>query len=213
MNRPRVLLADDHTILLEGLKGILEGEFELVGTARNGRTLVNMARKLNPDIVVADISMPILSGIEAAIRIREFAPDMKILFLTMHEDVDFAHRALTAGARGYVMKNSAPAELTRAIREVLAGRVFVSPSIAEKLKIAPGAEDGTFGDPFGDLSSRQRELLQLLAEGKSAKEIADIMCLSTRTVEYHKYNIMKKFSIRTNAQLIQFALKARLASA
>ncbi|MBU2488162.1 MAG: response regulator transcription factor [Proteobacteria bacterium] len=211
MNRARVLLADDHTILLEGLKGILKEEFDLVGTARNGRALISMARKLKPDVVVADISMPILNGIEAAIRIRETHPEIRILFLTMHEDVEYAHRAMQAGALGYVMKNSAAAELVRAIRDVLAGRVFVSPSIAEKLK-TPQPRTGAGSDPFGDLSSRQRELLQLLAEGLSAKEIADVMCLSARTVEYHKYNIMKKFLIRTNAQLIQFALKSRLAS-
>ncbi len=213
MKKPRVLLADDHKIVLEGLRCILEAEFELVGTVEDGRALVAAAQKFNPDVIVADVSMPLLNGIEAAQQIKKANSKAKFIFLTMHPDVSYAARALEAGASGYVLKHSAPSELVQAIREALRGRVYVTPLIAKG--VLQTFIDRSHGIRRGylELTPRQREVLQLVGEGHSAKEIATILHISTRTVEFHKYRIMEDFNLRTNAELIKYAVKNGIVSA
>lgn len=207
MTRARVLLADDHRIVVEGLRALLQPEFELVGTAENGPELIEAAERLRPDVIVADISMPILNGIDAVKKLRQSGHDAKVVFLTMHPDVVFATRALEAGATGYVLKHSAPDELITAIHEVLKGGTFISSALR-----SPALDD--LLDPTKrhvkttlDLSARQREVLQLLAEGKSAKEIAALLNISPRTVETHKYKIMDDLGVKTTAELVQHAIK------
>jgi DNA-binding NarL/FixJ family response regulator len=212
MKRPRVLLADDHKIVVEGLRNLLEPEFELVGTVEDGRALVAAAAELRPDVIVADISMPLLNGIEAARQIKKADSGAKIVFLTMHPDVTYATRAFEAGASGYVLKHSAPSELVTAIREALKGRTYVTPMIAKDVLQSFMDRSHKREDVFHKLTPRQREILQLVTEGRSAKEIASLLNVSPRTVEFHKYRMMEDLGLRTNAELIQFAIKHGLAS-
>jgi DNA-binding NarL/FixJ family response regulator len=208
----RILLADDHKIVAEGLRGILEPEFELSGIVEDGRELVDAAKKLQPDVVVADISMPKLNGIEAVRQIKKTNPHIKVVILTMHPDVTYASSAFEAGASGYVLKHSAPSELQTAIREALLGRTFVTPMIAGELMKSYRTGSYMRNEALVKLSTRQREVLQLLAEGNSAKEVAGILNLSTRTVEFHKYRIMEDLCIKNSAELIQFAIKHGIVS-
>lgn len=207
MKKHRILLADDHKIVLEGLRSLLEPEFELVGMAEDGRTLLRMAENLEPDVVVADISMPRLNGIEAARQIKKLKPDIKIVFLTMHPDVNYAARAFEVGASGYVLKHSAPSELVMAIHAAIKGQIYVTPAIAGELIQSYKQGDHFQQDSAGKLTARQKEVLQLLAEGHSTKEIADILCISPRTVEFHKYKMMEQLNVKTSAQLIGYAIK------
>jgi len=213
MSKPRVLIADDHKIFAEGLKRLLNEDFEVVGVVEDGRQLVDAAEKLQPDAIVADISMPLLNGIDAVRRIKKVHPGIKVVFLTMHPDVAYAVSAFKEGASGYVLKNSAPDELIVAIREGLKGRAYVTPMIAGKLLRAyeSGSQPETGTDAMLSLSSRQREVLQLLAEGHSAKEIASILNISAKTVEYHKYRMMENLGAKTTAELIAFGAKHGLA--
>ena len=204
MTKPRVLLADDHRIVAEGLKGILAEEFELVGIVENGRAMVDAARTLRPDVIVADISMPHLNGIDALAPLKRDNPDVRVVFLTMHRDAAYARRALEAGASGFVLKHSAPAELVLAVHAALQGRTFITPDLAaEVFRTAKGKDP----NPLAALTPRQREILQLLAEGKSAKEIAGALSLSARTVEFHKYTLMDTLGMENSAELIRFAIK------
>ena len=212
MTRPRVLLADDHKIVAEGLRSLLEQEFELVGTVEDGRALLEAAEKLNPDVIVTDISMPLLNGIEAAQQIKKVTPKVKIVFLTMHPDVTYATRALEAGASGYVLKHAAPSELIKAIKEVLNGRIYLTPMIAKDVLDSFMSESHRRRKAVIELTPRQREVLQLTSEGRSAKEIASILNISTRTVEFHKYRVMDSLGLRTNAELIQYAIKHGIVS-
>ncbi len=207
MKRARVLLADDHKIVAAGLKGILEPEFELVGTVQDGRALLKAARELRPDVIVVDISMPLLNGIEAVRQLKKANDRPKVVFLTMHPDVTYATRAFEAGASGFVLKHSAPAELVTAIREALQGRTYVTPMIAGELMRSYQDGSGKRKDPIRTLTPRQREVLQLLAEGHSAKDAAAILGISPRTAEFHKYRMMQELGIRTNAELMQYAIK------
>jgi DNA-binding NarL/FixJ family response regulator len=212
MTRKRVLLADDHKIVAEGLRSLLEQEFELVGTVEDGRALIEAAQKLNPDVIVTDISMPLLNGIEAAQQIKKVTPKVKIVFLTMHPDVTYATRALEAGASGYVLKHAAPSELITAIQEVLNGRIYLTPMIAKDVLDTFMSESHRRRKTVIELTPRQREVLQLTSEGRSAKEIASILNISTRTVEFHKYRIMESLGLRTNAEMIQYAIKHGIVS-
>jgi DNA-binding NarL/FixJ family response regulator len=207
MKRPRVLLADDHRIVLEGLRGLLLEEFDLVGMAADGRELLEMAGRLTPDVVVADISMPLLNGIEAARQLRDSGSAAKIVFLTMHPDVVFLTRALEAGASGYVLKHAASDELVAAIKSALSGGRYISASLRTPAieALLSGSERKL--NKTIDLTQRQREVLQLLAEGKSAKEIGAILEISARTVETHKYKMMDELGVTTSAQLVQYAIK------
>jgi len=207
LNRPRVLLADDHRLVAEGLKSLLSADFELVGVVEDGRTLVEVARKLRPDVIVADITMPHLNGIDAFALLKKDNPSVKVIFLTMHQEVTYARRALEAGAAGFVLKHSAPAELVTAVRAALEGKTYLTPTLAGEVLHAfrEGREGRT--DPVTSLTPRQREILQLLAEGRSAKEIAGTLGISPRTVEFHKYQMMESLQIHNSAELIHFAIK------
>ena len=207
MNRPRVLLADDHRMVAEGLKGVLADEFEVVGVVEDGRAMVAAANKLRPDVVVADISMPHLNGIDALPRLKKDNPDIKVVFLTMHQNAAYARRALEAGAAGFVVKHSAPEELVMAIHAALKGKTFITPALTEDVleSIQQGSKGGN--DPSASLTPRQREILQLLAEGRSAKEIAATLAISPRTVEFHKYQMMETHGFHNSAELIHFAIK------
>jgi DNA-binding NarL/FixJ family response regulator len=207
MKKPRILLADDHKIVLEGLKSLLEPEFELIGTVEDGRTLVDQAGKLHPDVIVADISMPQLNGIEAVRQIKKKDDTIKVVFLTMHLDATYAASAFEAGASGFVLKHSAPSELITAIREAVRGRTYVTPLIAGDLIHTYQKTGSPEKQLKTELSSRQREILQLLAEGKTAKEIGSILNVSARTVEFHKYRLMENLNIKTSAELVQYAVK------
>jgi DNA-binding NarL/FixJ family response regulator len=212
MSRPRVILADDHKIVLEGLKNLLEPEFDLVGTVEDGRALLDAQKKLHPDVIVADISMPLLNGIEAVRQIKKADPHVKVVFLTMHPDVSYAAEAFEAGASGYVLKHSAPSELVTAINDALKGRTYVTPMIAGELMESYKKGNHKRNDALSKLTTRQREVLQLLAEGKAAKEVAGILNISTRTVEFHKYKMMEELGIKTSAELVQYAVKHGIVS-
>ncbi len=206
MGRARVLLGDDHVMFGEGLRRILEPHFEVVGLIGNGRELIDAVERLRPDVIVADISMPSLNGIEAARRIRKMAHPPKIVFLTMHDDATFATSAFQAGASGYVLKRSAPAEIITAIHEAARGRTYISPLVAGDVLNVLLAKHDHPADLKPELTSRQREILQLLAEGKSPKEIGAALNISTRTVEFHKYRIMEATGVRTIAELTTYAI-------
>ncbi len=205
--RPRVLLADDHLMVAEALKSLLAPEFDLVGVVEDGRAMVEAAETLRPDVIVADVTMPRLNGIDALHRLRQRGDRVPVVFLTMHRDVSFARRALEAGASGFVLKHSASVELVAAIRAALEGRTYLTPQLAGEVLEAMKHGPERTGGQIGSLTPRQREVLQLLAEGRSAKEIATSLSISTRTVEFHKYQMMDALGLHTNAELIHFAIK------
>lgn len=205
--RPRVLLADDHRLVAEGLKSLLSPDFELLDVVEDGRALVAAAKKLRPDVIVADITMPHLNGIDALAQLKRDNPGVKVVFLTMHLDVTYARRALEAGALGFVLKHSAPAELVTAIRAALKHQTYITPALAGKVFQAIRQEPQSAADPATKLTPRQREILQLVAEGRSAKEIADTLAISARTVEFHKYQMMEALGLHHSAELIHFAIK------
>ena len=213
MKKPRVLLADDHKIVLEGLRGLLSAEFELVGEAANGQELLERARELAPDVVVADISMPLLNGIDAVRKMREEGGTAKVVFLTMHPDVVYATRALDVGASGYVLKHSASDELVEAIKVALRGGTYLSPQVRNPAVTELMDETRRHVKGTIELTGRQREVLQLLAEGRSAKEIGGLLGISARTVETHKYKMMDDLGVKTSAELVQYAVKNGLAGA
>jgi len=207
MKRPRILLADDHRMIAEGLRNLVEPEFELVGIVEDGHALLAAADKLRPDVIVTDITMPQMNGIEALRQIRKTDLDIKFIFLTMHPDVKYAVNAFEAGALGYVLKHSAPSELSAAIRSALKGKIYVTSLLAGEF--IEGRKKGSQEryEESSYLTRRQREVLQLLAEGRSAKEIASLLNISTRTAEYHKYQMMKDLGMKTVADLVRYAVK------
>jgi DNA-binding NarL/FixJ family response regulator len=207
MSKARILLADDHRIVIEGLKKLLDPEYDVVGAVEDGRALIAAVDKLQPHVVVADISMPHLNGIEAVRQIKEKNPQIRVVILTMHHDVQYAARAFEAGASGFVLKVSAPSELITAIGEVLKGKTYVTPTIAGELIQSYREGKESPEAVFKRLSARHREILQLVAEGHSAKEIGKILNISPRTVESHKYQIMEILNVKTGAELVQFAIK------
>lgn len=206
MHKPRILLADDHALVLEGFRRILEGRYELVGTVEDGRSLLEAAKKLQPEIIILDVSMPLLNGIDATAQLKKLCPKTKIIVVTMHSDTDYVRSAFEAGASAYVLKRSAVDELEQAIRAVLAGHSYITPLITRELldvflSRASEKSGGTDG-----LTTRQREVLQLLAEGRTAKEIAGLLNISSRTVEFHKGQILTQLNLQTTADLIKYAL-------
>jgi DNA-binding NarL/FixJ family response regulator len=210
MRKPRILLADDHALVLEGFRRILEGHYELVGTVGDGRALLEAAKTMHPDIVILDISMPLLNGIDAAAQLKKICPKAKIIIVTMHADTDYVRSAFEAGASAYVLKRSAVDELEQAIRAVLEGHSYITPLITKELVdvfLATGSEKS------GGLTPRQREVLQHLAEGRTAKEIANLLKITSRTVEFHKGQIMDHLNLRTTADLIKYALTHGIVSA
>jgi len=214
----RILLADDHVLVAEGIQKLLEPEYELVGIVPDGRALVAAAAKLQPDIVIVDISLPLLNGLDASQQLKKNNPNLKIIVLTMHSEPNFVTQAFRVGVSGYVLKQSVGSELVQAIREVAKGRTFVSPMVAQSLvdQAVNPASPGVPGEsPTGfaqTLSARQREVLQLVAEGKATKEIASILNVSVKTVEFHKTRIMKELRLRTAAELTKYAIAAGLTS-
>jgi DNA-binding NarL/FixJ family response regulator len=206
MSRPRVILADDHTLLLEAFQKLLNDDCDIVGMVSDGRALLAATDSLRPDVVVVDISMPLLNGIDAARQIKQAFPETRIIFLTMNEDPDLAAAAFRAGASGYLLKRSAASELQTAIREVMRRRSYVTPLVTEGLmgSMLQGPESAHGAQ---QLTPRQREVVQLVAEGHSMKEVGHILNIAPRTVAFHKYRIMEQLKIRTTAELIQFAIK------
>jgi DNA-binding NarL/FixJ family response regulator len=205
MKGVRVLLADDHTLLLGALEKLLADECDVVGQVSDGRALVTAAEELKPDVIVLDISMPLLNGVEAARQIKQKLRNVKLVFLTMNEDADLAAEAFRAGASAYLLKRSATSELPLAIREVMQGRSYVTPLVTEGLVeslLQPEARK-----PAHELTPRQREVLQLLAEGRSMKEVASLLNLTPRTVAFHKYRMMDELKVKSTAELVQYAVK------
>jgi len=213
MNRARILLADDHVIIIEGLRRILEEQFELVGAVTDGMALVEAAKAHKPDIIVLDISMPLLNGLDAARILQKESTASKLIFLTMHTDSYFVQEAFRAGASGYLLKQSAGEELITAINHVLQKKTYISPLIASDLIPLIIKSKNLTGDQYSsNLTQRQRQVLQLIAEGKSMKEISLLLDISIRTAESHKYEMMQNLGIKTNAELIQYAIKLGLVS-
>jgi DNA-binding NarL/FixJ family response regulator len=207
MRAPRVLLADDHALLLGAFEKLLAAECEIVGQASDGRALVAAAEKLKPDVIVLDIAMPLLNGLEAGRQIKRKLRDVKLVFLTMNEDPELAAEAFRSGASAYLLKRSAASELTTAIREVMNGRSYVTPLITSGM-VGSLLKERDSGE--ADLTSRQREVLQLLAEGHSMKEVANLLNLTPRTVAFHKYEMMKRLNVNSTAELIQYAVKRHI---
>lgn len=205
MNQPTVMLADDHRLLLEAFGKLLEGRFQVVGTVSDGLALLDSARVLKPDLILLDIAMPLLSGLQAGLQLKKTMPAVKLIFLTMIEDPDLAVEAMHHGASAFILKKCAASELFSAIDAVLKGSFYVTPEIAR------GMQEAFIRDPQGNNrgkapTERQREVLHLLAEGRSMKEAADILRVTPRTIAFHKYRMMENLRIKTTAELIQFAI-------
>ncbi len=211
MRRPRVLLADDHTLLLDAFAKLLEPQCDVVGTVADGRALLAAAEELKPDVVVLDIAMPLLNGLDAGRQLKKALPDVKLIFLTMNQDPAIAAEAFRAGASGYLLKTSAGSELVKAIEEAMSGRSYVTPLITRDLvevrMLGPKQRKGA-----AELTPRQREVLQLLAEGRSMKEASQILKVTARTIAFHKYRMMDRFRLKSNAELIQFAIRQGVVS-
>jgi len=205
----RVILADDHTILVEAFRKLLEPNYEIVATVSDGRALMEAAKQLKPDIIVADIGMPLMNGLEAGLRLKEQMPAVRLIFLTVNEDASLAVEAMHRGASGYLLKSCAATELIRAIQLAVRGKTYVSPQIAR------GMEQAFIDNPgpvkrAKALTPRQREVVLLLAEGKSMKQVASVLNVTPRTVAFHKYRVMQELHLETTADLIQFAIKSRI---
>lgn len=211
MTRPRIVLADDHVLVTDGMSSLLRSEFDVVAAVENGRELVEAVNRLDPDVVITDMQMPVLNGIDAAAQLTKLKARAKIIVLTMHPDVSYAVRALRAGAAGFVLKHAAYAELATAIHEVLKGRTYLTPMIAKDVlsKLMRNPKDAT---GLSQLTARQREIMQLSAEGRSAKEIASALNVSPRTVEFHKASIMDRLRLHTHSDLVREAVRYGLIS-
>jgi DNA-binding NarL/FixJ family response regulator len=206
--KPRVLLADDHELLLGAFEKLLASECDVVGQVSNGRSLVEEASRLKPDVMVVDIGMPLLNGLDAGRQVKQILPEVKLVYLTMLEDADVAAEAFRSGASAYLSKRSASSELLLAIREVMKGRSYVTPLITEGLveSLISGERQST----SRELTPRQREILQLLAEGRSMKEVAVMLKITMRTVAFHKYRMMEQLNLKSTAELIQYAVKQHI---
>ena len=211
MNRIRIFLADDHTLLVDAFRRLLEPEFETVGTASNGRELLAAAPKLLPDVVIIDLGLPLLNGMDAGRELKRLLPRTKILVVTMSEDSAVAGEALRSWASGYLLKKSAGVELVHALRQILKGKTYVTPIMARKLTADFIRDPEVHVQRL--LTPRQRQVLQLLAEGRTMKETADVLNLTIRTVAFHKYRIMEDFGMRSNYELFRLAMRERLVPA
>ena len=208
MAKARILLADDHTLVAEAFKRLLEPEFEVVGTVGDGRALLREAPELKPDVVLVDLNMPLLNGLDASEQLKQLLPRTKIIVLTMNEDAEIAYETLNKWASGYLLKKSAGSELLKAVREVLNGAKYVTPAMENQL--AELISNDSRSDTVRSLTPRQREVLQLLAEGHTMKEAAAILNVATRTVAFHKYRIMQEFGLENNSDLLRLAIRQRL---
>jgi len=204
MNGTRIVLADDHTLITDAVKNLLEPEFEVVGTAANGEELIATVNSLAPDIVVLDINMPRINGLNACLHIRKSQPKVKVIFLTMNQDAETAGEAFRSGANGYVLKTSAASELKAAIREVVRGGYFATPSLTEGM-VGSFVQNFKRMRPAHCLTLRQKEVLQLLVEGHSMKQVANVLDITPRTVAFHKYSMMEQLNIGSSAELVSFA--------
>jgi len=214
MKKPRVLIADDHSILLAGLKKLVEEDYEVVGTVEDGRALIEAAKRLKPDLILLDISMPLLNGLDAARQLKKLQPDAKLLFLTMHSSSTYATEAFKAGANGYLLKQSAASELPQAIAAVLRGQSYLTPAITRQvLETALQPAEPALKQSLSALTPRQREVLQLIAEGKGTKEVATLLNVSVKTVEFHKSRLMEQLDLHSTPALIKFAIAEGLVSA
>jgi len=212
-NRPRVIVADDHTLVAEACKKLLDAEYDVVATVGDGRTLVRAAAALKPQVIIVDISMPLLNGLDAGQQIKKLVPSVKLVYLTMNQDADLAAEAFRYGASGYLLKTCAASELTTAVREVLKGKSYLSPAIAKDTVDFLLRQNEEIVDEGAELTERQREVLQLLAEGKSMKEVGNVLNLTTRTVAFHKYRIMQVLHAHSNAELVRYAIKKHVLAA
>ena len=212
MKRTTILLADDHTMISAALQKLLEPEYEVIGRVGDGRSLVKTALDLKPDLVLADVGMPLLNGLDAARELKRLLPKVKIIFLTMNPDPFVANEAVRLGASGYLLKSSESEELLMAVHKALLGRTYVTPPIRRAMEEVFIRDPISLNKPAKELTGRQREVLQLLAEGRTMKEVSSVLDVSERTVRYHKYRIMDELGIRTTAELVQYALKHAIIS-
>jgi DNA-binding NarL/FixJ family response regulator len=214
MIRPRILMADDHSIVLAGLKKLVEAEGEVVGTVEDGRALLEEAQKLRPDLILLDIAMPLLNGLDAARQLAKLVPESKLIFLTMHATPTYVTEAFKAGASGYLIKRSAATELKQAIQAVMRGQHYLTPLITKDVLSATmhSSEGRTGVRPVATLTPRQREVLQLIAEGKGTKVIASLLNISVKTVEFHKARIMEELDLHSTAELTKYAVAEGLVS-
>jgi DNA-binding NarL/FixJ family response regulator len=212
-NRSRVLIADDHNLVAELCKRLLETEFDVVGTVTNGRALVRAAGELLPDVIVVDLAMPVLNGLDAGHQVKEALPAVKLVFLTMNTDLEVAAEAFRRGAHGYLLKTCAAVELVLAVRDVLRGKSYLSPTLSRATVNLLRKQQETMVNEGDRLTQRQREVLQLLAEGRVMKEVGDILHMSTRTVAYHKYRMMEVLGAKSNAELVKYAVKHHIVAA
>jgi DNA-binding NarL/FixJ family response regulator len=206
-NRSRVLIADDHNLVAELCKRLLEVEFEVVGIVSDGRALVRAAGELRPDVVVVDVAMPVLNGLDAGRQVKEMLPAVKLVYLTMNQDVELAAEAFRRGASGYLLKTCAAAEMVLAVREVLRGKSYMAAALPRDTVNFLRKQDKKMVQEDERLTQRQREVLQLLAEGKVMKEVSSILNMSTRTVAYHKYRMMEVLGARSGAELVKYAVR------
>jgi DNA-binding NarL/FixJ family response regulator len=212
-NLPKVLIADDHTLVAEACKKLLEEQYEVVGTVSDGRSLVRAAVELRPHLIIVDVAMPLLNGLDAGQQIKELLPGIKLVFVTMNHDADLAAEAFRRGASGYLLKTCAASELAIAVREVLRGKSYLSPLIARDTVDFLLRQDKKLVEDANKLTERQREVLQLLAEGKCMKEVAGVLNVTPRTVAFHKYRIMEVLNAKSNAELVQYAIRHHLIAA
>ena len=208
MKRPRVIMADDHSLIMAGLRKLVEADCDVVATVEDGRALLEAAERINPDLILLDISMPLLNGLDAARQLSKIVPECKLIFLTMHANPSYATEAFQAGASGYLLKRSAASELQQAIRSALSGQYYLTPLITKDVLGAVLKQTkGKRGDSSSTtLTSRQREVLQLIAEGRGTKEIASILHVTVKTVEFHKAGIKRQLDLRSTAELTKYAL-------
>jgi DNA-binding NarL/FixJ family response regulator len=212
-SRPKVMIADDHTLVAEACKKLLEAEYEVVATVSDGRALVRIAATLKPQVIIVDVGMPLLNGLDAGQQVKQLLRSVKLVFLTMNPDADLAAEAFRRGASAYLLKTCAASELTVAVREVLKGKSYLSPSIAKDTVDFLLRQDKALIEEGHRLTERQREVLQLLAEGKSMKEVASVLNLTIRTVAFHKYRIMEVLHAKSNAELVQYAIRNHVIAA
>jgi DNA-binding NarL/FixJ family response regulator len=213
ITRPRILLADDHVLVAELCQKLLETDFDVVGVVSDGRALVRAASELKPDVIVLDIAMPILNGLDAGQQAKKILPAVKLVFLTMNTDIEVAAEAFRRGANGYLLKTCAAAEMVTAVREVLRGKSYLSPALSRDTISFLRKQNKKLVNEDERLTERQREVLQLLAEGKVMKEIGSILNMTTRTVAYHKYRMMEVLGAKTSAELVKYAVKSHIVAA
>jgi len=212
-NRPRIMIADDHTLVAEACKKLLEADYDVVATVGDGRALVRVAATLKPQVIIMDVGMPLLNGLDAGQQIKQLLRSVKLVYLTMNQDADLAAEAFRRGASAYLLKTCAASELVIAVREVLKGKSYLSPVIAKDTVDFILRQGKELIEEGKRLTERQREVLQLLAEGKSMKEVANVLSLTTRTVAFHKYRIMELLNAKSNAQLVQYAIRNHVIAA